>query len=60
MCFMVRKAPMHALKRLLAIIGPGIFAIGYTIGTGSVTPADSMVALKTSCKGVPAGGTSQG
>ncbi|MDX9793533.1 MAG: Nramp family divalent metal transporter [Kiritimatiellia bacterium] len=28
---------MHALKRLLAIIGPGIFAIGYTIGTGSVT-----------------------
>ena len=34
---MVRKAPMHALKRLLAIIGPGIFAIGYTIGTGSVT-----------------------
>ncbi len=37
MCFMVRKAPMHALKRLLAIIGPGIFAIGYTIGTGSVT-----------------------
>ena len=25
------------LKRVLAIIGPGIFAIGYTIGTGSVT-----------------------
>ena len=25
------------LKRALAIIGPGIFAIGYTIGTGSVT-----------------------
>lgn len=28
---------MHTLKRLLAILGPGIFAIGYTIGTGSVT-----------------------
>jgi len=25
------------LRRMLAIIGPGIFAIGYTIGTGSVT-----------------------
>lgn len=25
------------LKRLLSIVGPGIFAIGYTIGTGSVT-----------------------
>lgn len=25
------------LKQLLAILGPGIFAIGYTIGTGSVT-----------------------
>ncbi len=24
-------------KRLLSILGPGIFAIGYTIGTGSVT-----------------------
>jgi len=37
MFFMVRKTSMHTLKRLLAIIGPGIFAIGYTIGTGSVT-----------------------
>jgi Mn2+/Fe2+ NRAMP family transporter len=28
---------MRTIKQLLAIIGPGIFAIGYTIGTGSVT-----------------------
>jgi Mn2+/Fe2+ NRAMP family transporter len=28
---------MQTLKRLLSILGPGIFAIGYTIGTGSVT-----------------------
>ena len=28
---------MHKLQRILAVIGPGIFAIGYTIGTGSVT-----------------------
>jgi Mn2+/Fe2+ NRAMP family transporter len=25
------------LKRLLSLLGPGLFAIGYTIGTGSVT-----------------------
>ena len=28
---------MKRLARLLATLGPGIFAIGYTIGTGSVT-----------------------
>ena len=28
---------VERLKRALSIIGPGIFAIGYTIGTGSVT-----------------------
>ncbi len=28
---------VERLKRLLSIVGPGIFAIGYTIGTGSVT-----------------------
>ena len=28
---------MSRLKVLLAVLGPGIFAIGYTIGTGSVT-----------------------
>jgi len=28
---------MRTIKQLLAVIGPGIFAIGYTIGTGSVT-----------------------
>ena len=28
---------MRRLARLLATLGPGIFAIGYTIGTGSVT-----------------------
>jgi Mn2+/Fe2+ NRAMP family transporter len=28
---------MKTIARLLAVIGPGIFAIGYTIGTGSVT-----------------------
>ena len=27
----------EGLKRLLSAVGPGIFAIGYTIGTGSVT-----------------------
>jgi len=35
MCFMVKM--MRTIKQLLAVIGPGIFAIGYTIGTGSVT-----------------------
>ncbi len=28
---------LKVLPRLLAVVGPGIFAIGYTIGTGSVT-----------------------
>ena len=28
---------MKRLLKLLAVLGPGIFAIGYTIGTGSVT-----------------------
>ena len=28
---------MSRLRHLLGVIGPGIFAIGYTIGTGSVT-----------------------
>ena len=28
---------MRALRSILAVLGPGIFAIGYTIGTGSVT-----------------------
>lgn len=28
---------MRRLLRFLAVVGPGIFAIGYTIGTGSVT-----------------------
>ena len=28
---------MKRLLRILAVVGPGIFAIGYTIGTGSVT-----------------------
>ena len=28
---------VKALKSALAVLGPGIFAIGYTIGTGSVT-----------------------
>ena len=28
---------MKRFRRLVAVIGPGIFAIGYTIGTGSVT-----------------------
>ncbi|MDX9867823.1 MAG: Nramp family divalent metal transporter [Kiritimatiellia bacterium] len=28
---------MQTLKRFLSSLGPGIFAIGYTIGTGSVT-----------------------
>ena len=25
------------MRRFMAVVGPGIFAIGYTIGTGSVT-----------------------
>jgi Mn2+/Fe2+ NRAMP family transporter len=29
--------PLAKLWRLLLAIGPGIFAVGYTIGTGSVT-----------------------
>ncbi len=28
---------MKKIKQLLSVLGPGIFAIGYTIGTGSVT-----------------------
>ena len=28
---------MKSLKTILSVLGPGIFAIGYTIGTGSVT-----------------------
>jgi len=28
---------LSRFKRILSILGPGIFAIGYTIGTGSVT-----------------------
>jgi Mn2+/Fe2+ NRAMP family transporter len=28
---------LQKIKRLLSVLGPGIFAIGYTIGTGSVT-----------------------
>ena len=28
---------MKAFKSILSVLGPGIFAIGYTIGTGSVT-----------------------
>ena len=28
---------MKRFARLMAVLGPGIFAIGYTIGTGSVT-----------------------
>ena len=28
---------MSRLRQLLGVVGPGIFAIGYTIGTGSVT-----------------------
>ncbi len=28
---------LEKVKRMLAVLGPGIFAIGYTIGTGSVT-----------------------
>lgn len=28
---------MKTLKAILSVLGPGIFAIGYTIGTGSVT-----------------------
>ncbi len=28
---------LEKIKRLLSVLGPGIFAIGYTIGTGSVT-----------------------
>ena len=28
---------VKALKAILSVLGPGIFAIGYTIGTGSVT-----------------------
>ena len=28
---------MRRVLRLLSAIGPGLFAIGYTIGTGSVT-----------------------
>lgn len=28
---------LSKLKRILSVVGPGIFAIGYTIGTGSVT-----------------------
>ncbi len=35
MCLMVKM--MRTIKQLLAVLGPGIFAIGYTIGTGSVT-----------------------
>ena len=32
-----RKSILHKILQLLLGIGPGIFAIGYTIGTGSVT-----------------------
>ena len=28
---------MNGIRRVLSVLGPGIFAIGYTIGTGSVT-----------------------
>ena len=31
------KTVFHQLKKLILAFGPGIFAIGYTIGTGSVT-----------------------
>ena len=31
------RNPLAKLWRLLLAIGPGIFAVGYTIGTGSVT-----------------------
>ena len=38
---MNKSEPNHGkrgvLMRVLAVLGPGIFAIGYTIGTGSVT-----------------------
>ena len=27
----------HGLRRVLALVGPGIFCVGYTIGTGAVT-----------------------
>ena len=37
---------MRRLARLFATLGPGIFAIGYTIGTGSVT---SMAKAGTDC-----------
>tara|TARA_R110002033_G_scaffold36361_4_gene74725 strand:+ start:4064 stop:4384 length:321 start_codon:yes stop_codon:yes gene_type:complete len=36
----VTKIKMSFLKKIIAVVlgfGPGIFAIGYTIGTGSVT-----------------------
>jgi arginine decarboxylase len=50
--------PMASDKR--SSLRLAVIEVELSIGTGSVTPADSMVALKTSCKGVPAGGTSQG
>ena len=32
-----RKNPFHRLVHLILLVGPGIFCLGYTIGTGSVT-----------------------
>ena len=28
---------MNNIRSILSVIGPGVFAIGYTIGTGSIT-----------------------
>ena len=33
----MNKKAMNAVSRILALVGPGLFLIGYNIGTGSVT-----------------------
>ena len=34
---MTRKSPLRVLTAILASVGPGLFLIGYNIGTGSIT-----------------------
>mgnify|MGYP000441093381 CR=1 FL=1 len=34
---MASRRPADRVRRLLSAIGPGIFILGYIIGTGSVT-----------------------
>ena len=50
---------VKAIKAILSVLGPGIFAIGYTIGTGSVTSMAKAGAdyIEAGCVGVAASGS---